>query len=129
MPTSTGLPTKSEQRRLITILTEDFGFDVVKEMVDLYHKVCRARMPKKSKYDTQFKILAKIMEYALPKIRPDEAPRELGQAIQFNIQVGAPGPQDALPGNTPPKQINIPTQQASDGSFIIDVDAADAANK
>jgi len=103
-------------------LKEDHNFDVIKEMVELYHKVVRSRMVKASKYKMQFQMLAKIMEYALPKLRVEESKNETGDQITFNIMVGSNDPAtQALPGNAP-KQIDIPTKVGKDGSYIINMD-------
>lgn len=113
---------KDEKKRLITILKEDHNFDVIKEMVDLYHKVVRSRMIKAAKYKLQFQLLSKIMEYALPKLRVEEHKNETGDQITFNILVGQNDPSTkALPGNKP-KQIDIPTKVDPDGNFVIDLD-------
>jgi len=122
MPTKTGLPTKREQKRLVTILKEDFHFDVVKEMIDLYHKVVRSRMPREKKYKFQFTMLAKIMDFALPKLRADEGSHDTGDQIQFNILVGGTQANPPLPGDQGTKQITIPTQVDPDGNYVIDID-------
>lgn len=118
MPTKSGLPTKREQKRLITILKEDFDFDVVSEMVAFYHKVKNSRLPIAKKYPLVFQILAKIWDHSVSKVRPEELDNYSGDNIQFNIVVGGTAPEQ-VPAN---QKITIPTKKGMDGSFIVDFD-------
>ena len=115
------LPTEIK-KRFITILKEDFAFDPIKEMINLYHKVSRSRMKKHEKYKFQFTMLSKIFEYALPKLRVEENTKDTGDKIQFNIMLGQQDPAtQALPGNKS-NSVAIPTVVDTDGNFTIDLD-------
>lgn len=123
MPTRAGLPTKREQKRLITILKEDFHFDIISEMVGLYHKVKRSRMSRKEKYRFEFQVLSKLMEYALPKLKVEERSGTEGDKILFNIMIGSDSPMQTLPGNKQSvNSVQIPTKTDADGNFVIDID-------
>lgn len=113
---------KEIKKRFITILKEDFHFDPIKEMIELYHKVSRSRMKKHEKYKFQFTMLSKIFEYALPKLRVEENTKDTGDQIQFNIMLG--GPQTpTLPGQTNSRpDITIPTVVDNEGNYTIDLD-------
>lgn len=111
---------KDERERLITILKNDFNFDVVKEMIDLYHKIKRSRIPHKEKYQFEFKILSKVWEFALPKLKVEERPHDEGQKILFNIMVGSPEDKPQLTGKSP-NAVQIPTKVDKSGSHLIQI--------
>jgi hypothetical protein len=114
---------KEIKKRFITILKEDFHFDPIKEMIELYHKVSRSRMKKHEKYKFQFTMLSKIFEYALPKLRVEENTKDTGDQIQFNIMLGGPQTsQGQLPDTAGNPAITIPTKVDPNGSYTIDLD-------
>lgn len=132
-------PIKGKMRRFRTILEEDYNFDAIKELVDLYRKVCRSRIKRQQKYKMQFDMLTQIIAYSYPKLKSEETKGNTGDKIFFNIQVGAPEERPGLPGNTSNKAIpatpatpaqiaqntnvlEIPTKIDKDGAYVVSMD-------
>jgi len=114
-------PNSKDKERLITILREDFQFDVVKEMVDLYHKIKRSRMKHADKFAFEFKILSKIWEFSLPKLKVEEHLGDHGDKILFNIMIGSgPNDQPKLSGSGA-NAVQIPTTLDPSGNHVIQI--------
>lgn len=128
-------PIAGKMKRFRTILEEDYNFDLIKELVQLYHKVCRSRMKKEQKYKMQFNMLTQMIAYAFPKLKTEETTGNTGDKIFFNIQIEAPTSQPAIAGTqqkitpaTPAsaKQIaqntnviEIPTKMDEEGNYVV----------
>jgi len=123
----TGL--KGKQKRFITILQDDFQFDIIEQIVKHMKQIDRA---KKIKPLDKARLLQNyyltLLSYCIPKMKILEDDRsKTGDKIQFNISVGGSNPQanPSQKGGTPAASasgvhITIPTVKQPDGSFSVD---------
>ena len=126
-----------KQKRFITILQEDFNFDIIQELVEAYGVVKRAKKLKPvEKHRLIQTYLLTILTFCVPKMKITEEAKETGDKIQFNINIGGPiaptGKQKSSAQHNNRKgstkssvggvNITIPTVKQADGSFAVDTD-------
>lgn len=128
LPTPTGTKAlaglKGKQKRFITILQDDFNFDIVKEIVDHYQLIKRAKKIKPlEKARLMQHYLLTLLTFCVPKMKVTEEQKGSGKPVQFSINIGGTPTQ---PDPTSPNQVNggvnitIPTTQQPDGSYAVD---------
>lgn len=94
-------PKEIRARRLLTILTEDHNFDIIKEMVKTYQEV-QTLQNDMDRIKLSLSIQRELLKYCFPAIRPDDSGGEKPGVI-FNISLG--GDQDPVLKNITPKNI------------------------
>jgi len=104
--------------RFIQILKDDFSFDLIQEMVAHLGVVKRS---KKLKPETKHRMLQayymKLLEFCVPKLKVQEGAKDVGDKIQFNINVGGePTIKDVTPKGG--VNITIPATKTKDGIAV-----------
>jgi len=95
-------PKEIRARRLLTILTEDHNFDVIKEMVKTYQEI-QTLQNDMDRIRLSLTVQKELLKYCFPAIRPDESGGEK-PGVVFNINLG--GEPEAPPmKNITPKNI------------------------
>jgi hypothetical protein len=119
---------KTEQRKLITILKDDFSYDIVKEIVKHMGELKRAKKIKPlEKHRMLMNYNLTLLSYCMPKMKVLEDDRsKTGDKIQFNINVGGnevgnAGQKGSNPTPTGGVNITIPTVKKADGSLGVDI--------
>ncbi len=142
MPTSSKLPAttgpkpgavaKTEQVKLITILKDDFKYDIIKEIVDHIRMIKRAKKIKPTeKHRMLMNYNLTLLQFCMPKMKLVEDAKDDGKPISFQINVpivNNPAPVPMPTGNPKAKKgkggisITIPTVKNSDGTFAVTTD-------
>ena len=95
-------PKEIRARRLLTILTEDHNFDVIKEMVKTYQEIQTLKNDM-DRIRLSITIQKELLKYCFPAIRPDESGGEK-PGVVFNINLGGE-PETPPMKNITPKNI------------------------
>lgn len=117
--------------RFIDVLKNDFGFDIVKEIIDEIQFVKRAkRIKPREKRRLLNSYYLTLLSYCVPKqkIVEDNSGNTGGKGVVFKINIGGPvepDPRQAGKGTVRKSKskgvsITIPTQVNKDGSYEID---------
>jgi hypothetical protein len=128
----TGL--KGKQKRFITILQDDFNFDIIEKIVQHIGVLERGKKIKPlEKHRMLQNYYLTLLTFCVPKMKIIEDDRDkVGDRIQFNINIGDAGgtnPSGTSANNkkgTSPRasgsnvSISIPTVKQPDGSFAVD---------
>lgn len=112
---------KGKQKRFITILKDDFNFDIIERIVKHVQQLERA---KKIKPLEKARLLQNyyltLLSFCIPKMKIQEDTGDKKGSVQFNINVGGtpldPNNQQVTGG----VNIVIPTQKGADGSYTVD---------
>jgi hypothetical protein len=125
--TSTGhaVAKKDEQTKLITILKNDFKYDIVKEIIDHIKMIKRAKKIKPlEKHRLLYNYNVTLLSYCMPKMKIVEDNTDNGKPMNFTINIGGdadtqPAPKKAGKGGV---SITIPTKKTKDGSYSVSGD-------
>jgi len=124
---------KKTAQKLITILKDDFNYDVVKDIIDTMAMIKRAKRIKPlEKYRLIKDYQLTLLSYCLPKMKIVEDVRDTGgKGVIFNIQIGGtdvPADTRKAGSGTVKKDkrkgvsVSIPTQKNSDGTYTVNGD-------
>jgi hypothetical protein len=133
-PASAGAIAKQTSKKLITILKEDFNYDIVADIIDTMAMIKRA---KKIKPQEKWRLIKDyqltLLSYCMPKMKivEDNTANTGGKGVVFHIQIGGTDgpadPRDAGHGTVKKDKkkgvsISIPTQKNSDGTYTVSGD-------
>jgi hypothetical protein len=122
---------KQTTKKLITILKDDFNYDVVADIIDSMACIKRA---KKIKPLEKWRLIKDyqltLLSYCLPKMKivEDNSADMGGKGVVFHIQIGGPNepadPKKAGAGTVKKDKrkgvsISIPTQKNDDGTYTV----------
>ena len=121
---------KQTSKKLITILKDDFNYDVVKDIIDTMAMIKRAKKIKPTeKYRLIKDYQLTLLSYCLPKMKIVEDTRDTGgKGVVFHINIAGTNdpadPRKAGSGTVRKDKkkgvsISIPTQQNDDGSYSV----------
>jgi hypothetical protein len=128
---SPGAIAKQVTKKLITILKDDFNYDVVADIIDSMASIKRA---KKIKPLEKWRLIKDyqltLLSYCLPKMKivEDNSADQNGKGVVFHIQIGGNNepadPRNAGSGTVRKDKkkgvsISIPTQKNEDGTFTV----------
>jgi hypothetical protein len=125
---------KQTAKKLITILQDDFNYDIISDIIDTMAMIKRAKKIKpleKHRMLMNYNII--LLSYCLPKIKvteTDDGSNSGGKGVIFNIQIGGSGDKDSLKGaghgvvtkSRAGVSVTIPTKKNSDGSYTVSDD-------
>lgn len=117
---------KGKQKRFITILKDDFNFDIVQEIVEHYGVIKRGKKLKPPvKHKLMQNYLTMLLTYCVPKMKVTEDEKGSGKPVQFFINVGGEQTAGVDPNTNQPNvkggvNITIPTVKGPDGSYSVD---------
>jgi hypothetical protein len=128
--TLTGL--KGKQKRFITILQDDFNFDIIERIVSHIGVIDRSKKIKPlEKHRMLQNYYLTLLTFCVPKMKIVEDDRDkVGDKIAFNISIG--GSDGTNPSGTSTTKgaptraqgsnvsITVPTVKGPNGSFIVD---------
>ena len=116
---------KDKQTKLITILKDDFQYDIVKEIIDHIQMIKRAKKIKPlEKHRLLYNYNTTLLSYCMPKMRlVEDNSKDNSQPFNFQINIGGPGDGTPAPKSTKKKKgnvsITIPTKKNDPGTYSV----------
>ena len=128
-----GAIAKQTSKKLITILKDDFNYDVVKDIIDTMAMIKRAKRIKPlEKYRLIKDYQLTLLSYCLPKMKivEDTSADAGGKGVVFNIKIGGSDEpadprgvgQGKVRKGAKGVSISIPTKKSKDGTYTISDD-------
>jgi len=114
---------KGKQKRFITILQDDFNFDIIERIVKHIGVIERGKKLKPiDKHRMLQNYYLTLLTFCIPKMKlQEDRGDKLGDKVNFSINIGGtPVDND----KAPPKggvNISIPTVKDADGSYAVDI--------